>query len=160
MTELTEVMRQRGDIRLTEMLNKIRVGDADDVVECLLKSRLAVQKEVSYPIDTLHFFAENTPADAQNKFMINELNSECVLIKAIDKFPINLVFSETDYEFIKNAKLSVTGNLTYSLKLKIGAKVMLTCNIDIEDRLINGQIGIVILCLIIKFCEFMLKLMI
>ena len=88
-------------------------------------------------------FTENAPTDAQNKFMINQLNSECVLIKAIDKFLINSVFSETDYEFIKNAKLSVTGNLAYSLELKIGAKVMLTCNIDIKDLLINGQIGTV-----------------
>ena len=75
--------------------------------------------------------------------MINQLNSECVLIKAIDKFPTNLVFSENDYEFIKNATLSVTGNLAYSLELKIGAKAMVTCNIDIEDRLINRQIDIV-----------------
>ena len=88
-------------------------------------------------------FTENAPTDAQNKFMINQLNSECVLIKATDKFLINSVFSETDYEFIKNAKLSVTGNLAYSLELKIGAKVMLTCNIDIKDLLINGQIGTV-----------------
>ena len=86
-------------------------------------------------------FAENAPADAQNKLTINQLNSECVLIKVIDKFPFNLVFSETDYEFIKNTKLSVAGNLVYSLELKIGAKVILTCNIDIEDRLINGKIG-------------------
>ena len=143
MAELTEVIRQRGDTRLIEMLNKIGVEDVDDVVESLLKSRLAVQKEVSYPTEALHLFAENTPADEQNKFMINELNSECVLIKAIDKFPMNLVFSETDYEFIKNAKLSVTGNLAYSLELKIGAKVILTCNTDIEDCLINGQIGTV-----------------
>ena len=44
MAELTEVMRQRDDTRLIEMLNKIRVGDVDDAVESLLKSRLAVQK--------------------------------------------------------------------------------------------------------------------
>ena len=43
MAELTEVMTQSGDTRLIEMLNKIRVGDADDTVESL-KSRLAVQK--------------------------------------------------------------------------------------------------------------------
>ena len=29
MAELTEVMRQRGDTRLIEMLNKIRLGDVD-----------------------------------------------------------------------------------------------------------------------------------
>ena len=75
--------------------------------------------------------------------MVSRTDSECVLIKAIDKFPTNLVFSETDYEFIKNAELSVTGNLAHSLELKIRAKVMVTGNIDIEDRLTNGQIGTV-----------------
>ena len=42
---------------------------------------------------------------------------------------------------IKNAKLSVTGNLAYSVDLKIGTKVMVKCNIDMEDCLVNGQIG-------------------
>ena len=73
--------------------------------------------------------------------MINQLNTECVHIKAIDMFLINLVFSETDIELLNNAKLSITGNLAHSLKLKIGAKFMLTRNIDIEECLINGQIG-------------------
>ena len=33
------------------------------------------------------------------------------------------------------------GGLAKLLKLKIGAKVMLTVNIDIQDPLINGQTG-------------------
>ena len=88
-------------------------------------------------------FVENTPAYALNKFMINQLNTERVLIKVTDKFPINLVFSENDFEFMKNAKFRITGSLAYSLELKIGAKFRLTCNIDVEDRLINGQINTV-----------------
>ena len=46
MAEVTKVMRQRGDIKLIEMLNKIRVRDADDAGESLLKSRVTVQKEI------------------------------------------------------------------------------------------------------------------
>ena len=46
MAEVTKVMRQMGDIKLIEMLNKIRVGDADDAGESLLKSRVTVQKEI------------------------------------------------------------------------------------------------------------------
>ena len=88
-------------------------------------------------------FPENAPADAQNKLKIKQLNWECVLIKAIDRFRTNLVFSETDYECIKNAKLSVTDNLAYSLELKIGAKVLVMCSINIKDHLINGQIDTV-----------------
>ena len=83
MAELTVVMRQRGDTRLTEMLNKIRVGDVDDALTSLLKSRLAVQKEISYPIDTLNLFAKNAPADAQNKLMINQLIQNVFLLKPL-----------------------------------------------------------------------------
>ena len=39
--------------------------------------------------------------------------------------------------------MTETGGLAYSLKLKINARVMLTTNINIQDRLINGQIGTV-----------------
>ena len=61
----------------------------------------------------------------KNTLMINQLNTECVDIKAIDKFLNNLVFSETDSELLKNANLSVTGNLAYSSGLKVGKKFML-----------------------------------
>ena len=44
---------------------------------------------------------------------------------------------------LKSGKLSDGGNLAYTLQLKIHAKVMLAANIDITDRLINGQIGLV-----------------
>ena len=37
MAERIDVMRQRGDTRLIEMLNKIKVGYVDDAVESLLK---------------------------------------------------------------------------------------------------------------------------
>ena len=108
---VTEVMRQRGDTRLIEMLNKIRFRVADDTVELLAKSRLTVRKEISYPIDPLHLLVENAPADAQN----NQLNIKRVLIKATNIFLVNLVFPETDFEFIKNAKVRVTGYVACSL---------------------------------------------
>lgn len=38
-------------------------------------------------------------------------------------------------------KLSETGNLPCVLKLKIGAQVMITSNININDRLVNRMIG-------------------
>ena len=39
-------------------------------------------------------------------------------------------------------KPSDTGGLVKCLKLKLEAKVMLTVNIGIQDRLIDGQIGV------------------
>ena len=43
----------------------------------------------------------------------------------------------------QNQKQTNTGDLAKFLKLKIGAKVMLTVNIDIKNRLTNGQTGII-----------------
>ena len=39
--------------------------------------------------------------------------------------------------------MSETGNLESQLKLKIVAQVMLTSNLDIDDRLVNGLVGTV-----------------
>ena len=36
---------------------------------------------------------------------------------------------------------SETGGLDFEVKIKEGARVMLTTNINIADRLINGQMG-------------------
>lgn len=78
-------MRERDDIIVFEMLNEIRVGDVDNAVESLLKSRLAVQNE-NLSNDSLYVFPENATADAQNKILITQFNTERVFIKAIDKF--------------------------------------------------------------------------
>ena len=40
-----------------------------------------------------------------------------------------------------NQKQTVTGGLAKLLHLKIGVKNVLTVNIDIQDRLITGQVG-------------------
>ena len=39
--------------------------------------------------------------------------------------------------------MSETGNLESQLKLKIGAQVMLTSNLEIDDRLVKGLVGTV-----------------
>ena len=42
----------------------------------------------------------------------------------------------------QNQKKISAGGLTKLIKLKIGAKVILTVNIDMQDRLINGQVNL------------------
>ena len=44
----------------------------------------------------------------------------------------------------QNRKQSETGGLAFILNVKLGARVMLTVNIDLQDRLINGQIGTIL----------------
>ncbi|XP_057310034.1 uncharacterized protein LOC130648031 [Hydractinia symbiolongicarpus] len=141
LAELTEVMRQRGDSQLIDLLNKVRLANLDDCDIKLLKSRVISSADSEYPYDALHIFAENGPARAHNELMLDSVSGNCFTLQSIDQLPKNIPKSTIDKALNRNQ--SETGGLTKVLKIKINARVMLTVNIDIADRLINGQIGTV-----------------
>ena len=111
MAELTEVVGQMGDTQIMEMLNKICTVGVNNIVETTLTSIISIQHETSSQADALHLFAVKALANTQNKSMINPLHTECVQIKAIDKFPSNIIYSGSGLEFIRSTKLSVSSNL-------------------------------------------------
>ena len=139
--ELTEVMRQKGDDTFINLLNNIRTGEITAEDEEILKSRFISPDDPSYPHDALHLFAENAPCDEHNQIKLNALQTQLHTVAALDILPPNVPASII--EEARNRKQTETGGLALILKVKIGARVMLTSNIDIDDRLINGQIGTV-----------------
>ena len=64
-----------------------------------------------------------------------------ISIHAEDEIPKNC--SNADIAEARIRSQSETGGLALLLHLKIVARVMITANLDIPDRLINGQLGIV-----------------
>ena len=62
-------------------------------------------------------------------------------IPSIDQLPKHVCKSVIDKALNKNQ--SETGGLAGKLELKVNARVMLTVNVDVNDHLINGQIGTV-----------------
>ena len=134
-------MRQRGDFEFVSLLNKIREAEIDDNVENTLKSRFL--KETSLPQHVVHMFAENKPAKEHNETQLNTFDTQLILIDAIDEIPKDIVLSQSQIDAIRQRKMSEIGNLQSQLKLKIGAQVMLTSNLDIDDRLVNGLVGTV-----------------
>ena len=89
MVELTEVMRQGGDFEFISLLNKIREGEINDHFENTLKSRFL--KEKSFPHYVVHIFAENKPAKEHNETQLNTLDTQLILIDAIDEIPRDIV---------------------------------------------------------------------
>ena len=142
MTELTEVMRQRDDMTFIQLLNKIKVGDIDDFAESILKEQY--MEEDNYQKCILHMFAENTPVKDHNYLMFTQLNSPVTSVKATDSVRERQQPSPVEILSLKSRKLKDSGNLTYMLQLKIGAKVMLAAKIDISHTLTNDKIGAVI----------------
>ena len=72
---------------------------------------------------------------------LNKINNTMHSITAIDIIPKNAAPSAIEKVLQQNQ--STTGGLAHILKIKIHATVMITVNIDIADRLTNGQIGII-----------------
>ena len=77
----------------------------------------------------------------RNEAVLTDLPGELYTIEADDKIPDNFKYPLALIEASQNQKPTNTGSLSKLLKLNIGAKVMLTVNIDIQDRLINDQTG-------------------
>ena len=102
----------------------------------VLKSRFISKNSTDYPIEVLHFFAENRPVFEHNQAMLDKLEGTSFLIQAIDEISKNV--AQRVVQEAQNLEQSETGGLALNLTLKLSAKVMLTVNIDISDKLING----------------------
>ena len=100
--ELTEVARQN-DKLFIDFLNKIRVGNIDDV-ENLLKRRFIRESDQNYPKDALHMYAENTAAMKRDDVVLNELPGEPYTIEANDKIPDNCQYSLALIQAAQNQK--------------------------------------------------------
>ena len=143
MIELTEVMRQRGDSAFSELLCRVRTNSctADDIK--ILKSRQIAADAVNYPTQALHVYRLNADVDTRNTLMLNNLapQSAQYTIKASDS-----VAGQTSHICLSTLsdKRSETGGLHSTLKLAIGARVMLTANVDVSDGLVNGARGEVV----------------
>ena len=138
--ELDQVMRQDDDM-FVNLLNKIRKDEIDQNVKHVIKSRFIDKNDSHYSGDTLHILAENAPVTRHNNNQLKQIPGELVKIQARDQLPKNCGIS--DAKQAQKRKQSEIGGLAYSLELKINARAMLITNINIEDRLINGQIGTV-----------------
>ncbi|GAA6090906.1 uncharacterized protein LOC101884770 [Tachysurus ichikawai] len=142
MITLTQIMRQRDDLAYAELLNRLRVkqrheslADAD---RCMLESVIRTSSEES-PTDALHIYATNKEVDNHNTAAISSCFSDIITSDADDyrKDPCTGQMKRKATPF-KGDK----GDLNDKLQIVIGARVMLTRNVDVEDGLVNGTFAI------------------
>ena len=89
----------------------------------------------------MHIFAENAPANIHNVNLLNSINSKRYSITAIDNTPKNV--DPSKIEKVLNRSQIEAGGLAGILERKVNARVMLTVNVDLEDRLVSGQLSTV-----------------
>ena len=143
MIELTEVMRQKGASGFIELLGKVRTGSCTEEDLQVLQSRVITTDSVDYPSDALHVYRLNVDVDKRNEEMLKKLaaNNQQYCIASCDS-----IGGQTDHIDLTNLsqKRSETGGLHSTLKLTVGARVMLTANVDVSDGLVNGARGDVV----------------
>ena len=141
--ELTEIMRQRDDATFAELLNRLRVRSKNESLtasdtDTLLARVTALE---NCPQDALFIFAKNKEVDEHNEKMLQEKCTDISAILAVDvvrnKKTGNL---EQRQASISNTK---TDSLPSRLRIAIGARVMITKNVDTEHGITNGATGMV-----------------
>ena len=141
MIQLTEVMCQHGDPQLIHLLNNVRTANLNSHKIYMIHSRIIQPEDANNPKDALHIYAENANANSYNQAMLESIDIPIYYIKAIDNLPKNVSIQKINE--VLNRNQSETGVLAGILKIKINARVMLTVNIFLQDRLVNGQLGTV-----------------
>lgn len=120
----------------TELLNRARLGEmtAEDML-------LLEQRRVSDSIDTnmiseaFHVFFTNKETHKWNMKKLNQLPSKVEVFRAKIFSPKGYKPTISEHDTIDDTQMRKT------LYLKIGAKVMMTLNVDTSDSLVNGSIG-------------------
>ena len=84
-------------------------------------------------------YAENESAVKRNEVVLLDLPGESYTIKTNRKFTDCCKYSLAAIQAVQNQKEANIGSLAKLLKLKTRTKVMLTVNLDIQDRLINEK---------------------
>lgn len=140
--ELTEIMRQRDDQKFSEALNRFRTASQTEEDIKYINSRSISVSTDNYPFDALHIWAENYPVNEHHNNNLEQLNTPLFVLGASHQYPANVSKHDTDRALLRGR--SETGGLDYEVKIKEGARIMLTTNLDIADRLINGQMGTVV----------------
>jgi ATP-dependent DNA helicase PIF1 len=160
---LTKLFRQLDPIYST-LLNEIRVGILTEDTTRLLQSRVGLKPPDDVIITKLSPIRREV--DAINEFHFNKLTTReyvwnCIIKtdntfyldsgKAIEPYRLeqcrNLGFQDREFEIKK-----LTSLCQEKMTLKIGAVVMLTTNLSVDDGLCNGSQGEVLEILENQFC--------
>ena len=142
--ELHEIVRQSSDPHFAQLLNRLREGnqthaDVEDIKE------LANTDTSDWPPDYTKLYVTKALVNNEKEKCMTKLLEDgktIVVVHAKDS-KADLHTGSQMVNIDENTPISKTGNLPRHLKVCVGARVMLTNNMDISDRLINGLMGTV-----------------
>ena len=135
-----DTIYRQSDPVFQKILNEIRIGRVSDETDKILKTRLNLDFS-SQPIQPTKIFTRRDMVEYVNKENLEKLSGQTYTYSATTK-------GKASTEAMKNALKRLDSSAPYveTLKLKVGAQVMLIVNLDQESGLVNGKVGIVTEC--------------
>ena len=126
--EFTEIVRQSGDPEFASILSRIREGKHTKDDELAIETN---SPDISkFPKDAIKLFGTNMQAKATNNQRLTEIGN-----------PIYNIDAKDSHKISAKTPLKFTGSLPSNIRICVGARFMLSMNLDIDDHLINGSIG-------------------
>lgn len=139
--ELTQVMRQKNEVEFIRILNNLADGSTTTSDIEVLNSRVVSSSCI--PDSAIRLFTKNVDVHEYNEAKLKNHHGQAFESIAKDVV-VGKVTEGTKSKIINavcNKKLTEVNGLPHQLNLKIGIKYMVTCNIDVEDELVNGACG-------------------
>ncbi len=132
---LTENYRQT-DVKFTEILQRLRMGEQTKEDTLVLKSRVGLECETA----AVTLVSSNKKAQDINIGNLKRLKGEAKVFKAEFKGDFT---NEITKALKKDLEDQFTQKGILEVTLKVGARVMLVKNLDVEGGLVNGSVGVV-----------------
>ena len=143
----SKLLRQEGDLKLVETLKRVRTASltADDLT--ILSSLQVLENDTSLPIGATRIFYTYAEVDRDNEYKLNCLHGQVFSSKTVIKSPVGCRRPK-----INQGKINDTA-FSDLITLKVGARVMLIYNVDVNDSLTNGQLRSIVGIIFPEFCQ-------
>lgn len=134
--DLLQACRQSTDPGFKSMLDDIRRGELTTAMASVFLEICLASKSRPVPEDAVHLLPHKKEVDKENRKKLRALPGEVWVSVARDNAGITK-------DLAKREVLEKETGLLTILRLKIGARVMCTSNLDVAGGLVNGTTGVV-----------------